>query len=144
MAFKVIAGSDHAGFSLKQTLVDALKQRGVTVEDMGTYDESSCYYPDIAHKVAEKVAQDALSLGLLVCGSGVGMSITANRHRAIRAVVCSESYSAEMARRHNNANIVCLGSRVVGPGLAESIVQSFIAAKFEAGRHARRVDKIEL
>lgn len=140
---KIVVGSDHAGLPLKWPLLDALKARGHEVEDVGTHEDASCDYPDFAHALASKVADGSSPLGLLVCGSGVGMSITANKHAGVRAVVCSEPYSAEMARRHNDANVLCLGARVVGVGLAEAIVDAFLGAEFEGGRHGRRVDKIE-
>ncbi len=143
MTERIIAGSDHAGLELKRALVASLRARGVEVEDIGADGPESVDYPDFAHAVARAIASGAHSLGLLVCGSGVGMSISANRHAGVRAVVCSEPYSAAMARAHNDANVLCLGARVVGGGLAETILDAFLAASFEAGRHARRVDKIE-
>ena len=140
---RLVVASDHAGWSLKQVLVIALRERGHEVEDVGTDGEGSVDYPDFAHRAAERVAAGEGTLGVLVCGSGVGMSIAANRHPSVRAVVCTESYSATMARRHNDANVLCLGARVVGAGLAEQIVEAFLGASFEGGRHARRVAKIE-
>ncbi len=140
---KIFVGADHAGLALKQALVEALAGRELTVEDLGTHDTQSCDYPDFAHDVARRVAAGEGDLGLLVCGSGVGMSIAANRHEGVRAVVCSEPYSAGMARRHNDANVLCLGSRVVGGGLAEQILDAFLSAEFEGGRHAKRVAKID-
>lgn len=141
---RIIVGSDHAGLSLKRPLVDALRAQGHEVQDVGAHDERSVDYPDFAHQVAGAVTEDPDALGLLVCGTGIGMSMAANRHPGARAVVCSEAYSAAMARRHNDANVLCLGARVVAPGLAESIVEAFLGAAFEGGRHAGRVDKIEL
>ncbi len=140
---RIIVGADHAGLPLKRALLDALEARSCSFEDVGTHDEGSCDYPDFAHRVARAVAEGQVPLGLLVCGSGVGMSISANRHPGVRAVVCSEPYSAAMARRHNDANVLCLGARVVGVGLAEAILDAFLQAEFEGGRHARRVAKIE-
>ncbi len=140
---RMIVGADHAGFALKSALVESLQARGFEVEDIGTYDEESCDYPDYAHRVAHAVANGEAPLGLLVCGSGVGMSMTANRHPGVRAVVCSEPYSAAMARRHNDANVLCLGGRVVGRGLAEQILDAFLGAEFEDERHAARVAKID-
>lgn len=142
-AMRIVVGSDHAGSSLKRALVERLGARGWTVEDVGTHDERSCDYPDFAHALARRVTAGTAALGLLVCGSGVGMSIAANRHAGVRAVVCSEPYSAAMARRHNDANVLCLGSRVVGLGLAEQILDAFLEGAFEGGRHALRVGKIE-
>jgi ribose 5-phosphate isomerase B len=140
---KILVGGDHAGLALKQPLVAFLRQRGLEVEDVGTHDPTSVDYPDYAHRVARGVRAGEAPLGLLVCGSGVGVSIAANRHEGVRAVVCSEPYSAAMARRHNDANVLCLGARVVGLGLAESIVVAFLDNEFEGGRHEKRVAKIE-
>jgi ribose 5-phosphate isomerase B len=139
---KFFVGADHAGLELKRALVERLRARGVAVEDVGTHEAVSCDYPDFAHAVAREIAAGS-ALGLLVCGSGVGMSIAANRHPGVRAVVCSEPYSAVMARRHNDANVLCLGARVVGVGLAEQILEAFADATFEGGRHAHRVAKID-
>lgn len=141
---RVAVGSDHAGFALKAELCGWLKDKGFVVTDHGTYAaDHSVDYPDIAHTVAALVASGDSALGVLVCGSGVGMSIAANRHLGVRAVVCSESYSARLAREHNDANVLCLGARVVGPGVARDCVEAFFAARFEGGRHAGRVRKIE-
>lgn len=128
---------------MKRELVRVLEERGLEVHDVGTHDESSSDYPDFAHAVATKVEKGEADLGVLVCGTGVGMSISANRHRGVRAVVCSECFSARMAREHNDANVLCVGQRVVGPGLAREILAAFLDAKFEGGRHERRVGKIE-
>ena len=141
---KILVGGDHAGLPLKRQLVSFLAARGLEVEDTGTHTEDSVDYPDFAHRVARGVVAGEAPLGLLVCGSGVGVSIAANRHPGVRAVVCSEPYSAAMARRHNDANVLCLGARVVAVGLAESILVAFLEAEFEGGRHAGRVAKIEL
>jgi ribose 5-phosphate isomerase B len=141
---RIVVGADHAGLALKRALVEVLKARGLDVDDVGTHDDSSCDYPDYAHEVARAVLEDRAHLGLLVCGTGVGMSMAANRHTGIFAVVCSEPYSAEMARKHNDANVLCLGGRVVGVGLAVEILDAFLRAEFEAGRHGKRVQKIEL
>ena len=142
-ARRVAIGSDHAGLALKRELRTVLEERGLDVHDVGTDDESSCDYPDFAHAVAARVERGEADLGLLVCGTGVGMSITANRHRGVRAVVCSECLSARMAREHNDANVLCVGQRVVGVGLARDILTAFLDARFEGGRHERRVGKIE-
>lgn len=140
---RIVVGADHAGLPLKQPLVAWLRERGWDVDDLGTHDAASVDYPDYAHRVASAIAAGEHSLGLLVCGSGVGMSIGANRHAGVRAVVCSEPYSAAMARAHNDANVLCLGARVVGVGLAETILAAFLHGAFEGGRHARRVAKLE-
>lgn len=140
----VAVGSDHAGFELKADVVAAIEGRGDTVLDVGTSDTASCDYPDFAHAAAEAILAGRAALGVLVCGSGVGMSIAANRHPGIRAVVCSETFSARAARQHNEANVLCFGARVVGKGVARDLVEAFLDAEYEGGRHARRVEKIEL
>ena len=140
---RIAIGCDHAGLPLKRALLPSLEARATQVRDVGTHDEASCDYPDYAHELARLVAEGEVDLGVLICGSGVGMSIAANRHAGVRAVVCSEPYSAAMARKHNDANVLCMGARVVGPGLAEGILEAFLSASFEGGRHARRVGKIE-
>ena len=140
---RIIVGSDHAGLSLKVHLATRLREHGWEVEDIGTHAAASVDYPDFAHRVASAVGSGAHDLGLLVCGSGVGMSMAANRHAGVRAVVCGEPYSAAMARAHNDANVLCLGARVVGQGLAEAILDAFLQGAFEGGRHEGRVEKIE-
>lgn len=135
--------SDHAGFGLKEQLKGALAQLGVTFEDLGTHDESSCDYPDFAHALATAVAGGRFGAGVLVCGTGIGMSLAANRHAGVRAAVCTESYAAKMTREHNDANVLCLGARIVGPGVAEEILRVFLQTRFEGGRHTRRVGKID-
>lgn len=140
---RIIVGGDHAGLNLKRALAESLRARGYAVEDIGSHDDASTDYPDYARLLASKVANGDAPLGLLVCGTGVGMSIAANRHAGVRAVVCSEPFSAMMARRHNDANVLCLGARVVGAGLAQEILDVFLATEFEGGRHARRVAKID-
>lgn len=139
----IAIGCDHAGLALKNALRTALELRGEVLYDVGTYAEASCDYPDFAHMVASGVASGRYRLGLLVCGTGIGMCCAANRHPGVRAAVCAESFSAKMARAHNDANVLCLGSRVIGPGLALEVLEAFLSTAFEGGRHARRVDKIE-
>ena len=134
--------SDHAGLELKRTLVTELEKRGIAVREFGTTTSDSCDYPDFAHAVGRAIEGGQIERAILVCGTGVGMSITANRHAAARAVVCSEPLSARMARQHNDANVLCLGARVVGTGTAIDIVDAFLGATFEGGRHATRVAKI--
>ena len=141
---KVIIGCDHGGFELKEALLAHLEQQGVELQDVGCFSRESVDYPDYAHKVASAVAQGEFDRGLLVCGTGLGMSMAANKHPGVRAALCSEPLSAAMSRAHNDANVLCLGGRVVGTGLAEEIVLAFLTAKFQGGRHARRVEKIEL
>jgi len=140
----VAVACDHGGFDLKATVMAVLQALGHEVEDLGTYDRSSCDYPDYAQKVAEGVASGTYDRGVLICGTGIGMSIAANKVAGVRAALCNEVYSARMARAHNDANVLCLGARVVGPGVAEEIVRAFFTTEHEGGRHARRVDKIRL
>ena len=123
-------------------LLKRAQELGYTVTDVGTHDEASTDYPDWAHQVAAKVLADG-GLGILVCGTGIGVSIAANRHKGIRAALCGDVFSAKATRAHNDANVLCLGARVVGEGLAREIFESFLAAPFEGGRHQRRIDKIE-
>jgi ribose 5-phosphate isomerase B len=135
--------SDHAGFKLKEQLKSALEELGFDFEDLGTMDETSCDYPDFAHAVATGVLSGQYQYGVLICGTGIGMSCAANRHRGVRAALCTESYAARMAREHNDANVLCIGSRIVGPGVAADILKTFLQTRFEGGRHGRRVDKID-
>lgn len=139
---RIAAGSDHAGLSLKRQIVERLRARGLHVEDVGTHDASSCDYPDYAQAVARKVSGGDAELGLLICGTGQGMAMAANRVPGVRAAVCGDTFSAHATRNHNNANVLCIGERVVGAGLAFEIVDAFLAAEFEGGRHAGRVAKI--
>ena len=139
---KIVIGSDHAGFDLKQSLVEHMRQRGVEVEDVGTYDKTSCHYPAIAKKVADAVALNQCDRGVLVCGTGIGMSMAANKVRGIRAAAVSDCFTAKATRMHNDANILCLGERTVGPGLAAMILDLFLDTGFEGGRHQTRVDMI--
>ncbi len=142
---QVYVGSDHAGFPLKTIIVSWLKdQEGIQLEDVGTHSTESCDYPTIAHDLAARIVDcgDG-ALGVLVCGTGLGISMAANRHPGIRAAVCTDSFSARMARAHNNANVLCLGQRVVGSGLALEILNTFLSGTFEGGRHGRRVELIE-
>lgn len=139
----VAIGSDHAGFNLKESLLKDLKAEGYEIEDFGTFSLESVDYPDIAREVAEAVSSGKFEKGILVCGTGVGVAITANKVKGIRACVCSETFSARMSREHNNANIIAVGARVVGPGLALDIVKTFLQTQFEYGsRHEKRVNKI--
>ncbi len=136
-------GCDHAGLELKASLVQHLQERGLAVVDFGTNTSASCDYPDFAHALAGAVESGSVAQGVLVCGTGVGMSMSANRHAGVRAVVCSEPLSARMARKHNDANVLCLGARVIGIETALDILDAFLGASFEGGRHERRVKKIE-
>ena len=140
---KIVFGCDHAGFALKETVVNHLKELGHEVVDVGCYSPERVDYPVIGEKAARKVASGECELGVLICGTGIGISMAANRVRGIRAAACSDTYSAELTRRHNNANIIAFGARVVGPGLACAIVDAFLNAKFEGGRHAARVELMD-
>ena len=140
----IAAGSDHAGYELKNQLMEHLKNRGYEVKDYGTYSEESCDYPDYAQKVANAVAAGEAQQGLLVCGTGIGMSIAANKVKGIRAAVLSDEFSAEATRSHNDANILCLGARVVGYAKAEKLLDIFLDTPFSAEeKHIRRISKIE-
>lgn len=139
---KIALGSDHAGLSLKREVIKHLQEKGLEFEDFGAFSEESCDYPDFALKVAEEVVSKRYDLGILVCGTGIGISIAANKVPGIRAALCSDTFSAHACREHNDANILSLGARVVGVGLALDIVDSFLNAKFEGNRHLKRIDKI--
>ncbi|MCR3758373.1 ribose 5-phosphate isomerase B [Clostridium felsineum] len=139
---KIAIGSDHAGFSLKKEVIKHLEGKNIEVKDFGTFSEDSCDYPDYALKVAEEVAQNNFEFGILICGTGIGISISANKVPGIRAAVCSDTFCAHASREHNNANILAMGERVVGTGLALDIVDTFLNSKFEGDRHQRRIDKI--
>ncbi len=139
---KLAIGSDLAGLVLKREVRRALDERQLAVEDFGTHSEDSVDYPDFAALVAQAVSRGDCALGVLVCGTGIGMSIAANKVRGVRAAVCTTEFEARMARAHNDANVLCLGSRVVGAGLATQIVEAFLDQRFEGGRHERRVQKI--
>ena len=139
---KVIIASDHAGLELRRELVSALQELRVEVDDVGPTTNASVDYPDFARTVCKAVAAGEYQYGVLVCGTGIGMSITANKYRGIRAALCTSEFEARMTRAHNDANVLCLGQRVVGAGLARSIVEAFVATPFEGGRHQKRLDKI--
>jgi ribose 5-phosphate isomerase B len=139
---KVAIGSDHAGLPAKQTVAEVLQQLGCEVDDLGTQTEASCDYPDFAAAVANKVAQKKADFGILCCGTGIGMSMAANKVPGVRAAVCHNTFTTEMARRHNDANVLCLGARVLDDPTLRSLVRLFLQTPFEAGRHARRVKKI--
>ena len=135
----IALGSDHAGFALKETLKAYLKEKGFETYDYGTYDENRCDYPVYSYRVAKAVAEGKADKGILVCGTGVGSSIAANKVNGIRCVCCSDPYSAELSRRHNDSNVLALGSRVIGEELAKMIVDMWLNAEFEGGRHAGRI-----
>ena len=135
-------GSDHGGFQLKEELKAHLESRGFEVKDFGAYDESSCDYADIAEPVARAVASGECERAILVCGTGIGMCMAANKVKGIRAAVCSDCFSAKLTREHNDCNVLCLGGRVVGAGLACMMIDAYLDAEFEGGRHAMRIGKI--
>ncbi len=143
MQKRIVIGSDHVGYPLKEYLKKLLKDMGWEVEDCGTNSRTRTDYPIYANKVAQKIISGECEKGILICGSGVGMSITANKIHGIRAVVCSEPYSAVLSRKHNNTNVLCMGSRVVGEELAEMILKDWLAAEYEDGRHQKRLDMIK-
>ena len=139
----IAIGSDHGGFSLKQEIMKHLTARGIEFKDYGTYTTDSCDYPVYGEAVAKAVVSGEADKGILICGTGIGISISANKVKGIRAALCGDCFSAEFTRRHNDANILAMGERVVGPGLACKIVDTFLDTEFEGGRHARRVAMLQ-
>jgi ribose 5-phosphate isomerase B len=139
----IVLASDHAGVDLKALLERLLEERGLAYRDLGPAGAGSVDYPDFAHRLAAEIREARAERGILICGTGIGMSMAANRHPGVRAALCHDAYTAEMARRHNDANVLCLGARVLGDGVARQIVEVFLDTDFEGGRHRRRVDKIE-
>jgi RpiB/LacA/LacB family sugar-phosphate isomerase len=139
----IVIASDHAGVDLKEQIVALVREAGHEIRDLGPADTSSVDYPDFAHQVARALVAGEAERGILVCGTGIGMSLTANRYPRIRAALCHDAFTAEMARRHNDANVLCIGARSTGPGVVEQVVQIFLDTDFEGGRHQRRVEKIE-
>ena len=139
---RIAIGSDHRGFALKEALKELLAELGHEWVDFGCQGEEAVDYPDIARPLAEAMAAGEYQRGILICGSGVGMSIAANKVKGVRAALCHDTFAARLARRHNDANVLCLGGWCIGRGVAEEIVRVFLSEDFEGGRHARRVDKI--
>lgn len=139
---KIAIGNDHVAVELKNHITKFVEQKGHTVVNFGTDSSESCDYPIYGEKVARAVASGECDLGILICGTGIGISLAANKVKGIRAAVCSEPYSARLTRQHNNANIIAFGARVVGQAMAEMIVEEFLNAEYEGGRHQRRVDMI--
>ncbi|HEJ9056659.1 ribose 5-phosphate isomerase B [Serratia fonticola] len=139
---KIAIGCDHVGIILKPTIIEHLEAKGITVIDKGAYGEQRTDYPLYAKAVANAVVSQEADLGILICGSGIGISIAANKVNGIRAVVCSEPYSAKLSRQHNNTNILAFGSRVIGAELAKMIVDEWLNARFEGDRHQKRVEMI--
>jgi len=140
---KIAIGSDHGGYPLKELIYQHLLKKEIEVTDFGTHDEASTDYPDYAEKVSEAVAAQQYDFGILICGTGIGMSIAANKVKGIRCALVSDCFSAKASKQHNNSNILALGSRVLGSGLALEIVDVWLETEFEAGRHQRRIDKIK-
>lgn len=140
---KIAIGSDHGGFRLKEKIIEYFKEKNISFEDFGTYSEESCNYPVIAKEVANKVAKNEFQKGILVCGTGIGVSIVANKVKGIRAALCFDTFCAKMSREHNNANILCLGQRVLNEDVAIEIVDTWLNTEFEGGRHEIRVNMIE-
>lgn len=138
----IAIGCDHGGFALKQEVMRHLDELGLAYKDFGTYSEESCDYPIYGEKVGRAVADGEADLGIAICGTGVGISLAANKVKGIRACVCSEPYTAKLSRMHNNSNVLAFGARVVGDELAKMIVKEWLDAEFEGGRHQRRVDMI--
>ena len=138
---KIYIASDHGGYDLKNEIITHLKSQGCDIEDLGCYNKESCDYPIYAKSVAEKVIETGCK-GILVCGTGIGMSIAANRVKGIRASHCTDTFSARMTRMHNDSNILCLGERITGIGLALDIVDVWLKTDFEGGRHQKRIDMI--
>ncbi|MBE6682416.1 MAG: ribose 5-phosphate isomerase B [Ruminococcaceae bacterium] len=142
MSKKIYIGCDHAALHMKNDIIGYLNDKGYDVEDLGPYTPESVDYPEYAEKVGKEVVSDKGSLGILICGTGIGMSLAANKVKGVRAAACSEVYSAKLTRQHNDANILCLGARVIGIETAKMMVDAFVETDFEGGRHKRRVDMI--
>ena len=139
---KIFLASDHAGFLLKKAIIEFLTKKGIKILDLGTKNNKSVDYPDFAHLLSRKIKDKKNNFGILVCGSGIGMSMTANRHRNIRAALCHNSKSAILSRKHNNANVIALGSRLTKKKVALKCINVFLKTNFEGGRHFRRIKKI--
>lgn len=141
---KIAVGSDHGGFEYKEKIIKFLKDNGYDAVDFGTYSKDSCDYPDVAKKVAQSIQNKECERGILICGTGIGMSIAANKFKGIRAALCGDTFSAHATREHNNSNVLCLGERVIGDMLALDIVNVWLKTDFSGGsRHQRRIDKLE-
>ena len=140
---KFYIATDHAGVVIKKDVIDMLEKRGCEVVDLGPDSTERVNYTDFAHKLSKKVLSDSGSFGILICGTGIGMSLAANKHSGIRAALCHDAYTASMARAHNNANVLCFGQRVSGLGVIESMIDAWINTEFEGGRHQTRVELIE-
>jgi ribose 5-phosphate isomerase B len=140
---RIAIGNDHTGVALKESLREQLIALGHEAFDLGCSDERSVDYPDVARPLAEAVAAGQYDLGVLICSNGVGMSITANKVKGVRAALCHDTFAARRARQHTDANVLCMGSWCIGPGVAREVLNAFLEGQFEGGRHARRLDKIK-
>lgn len=140
---KIAIGSDHGGFELKDFIKNHLESEGYEVEDFGTYDKTSCDYPDFAYPVAKAVAEHKYDKGIVICGTGIGVSIVANKVKGVRCGLVHDCFSAKSTREHNDTNVLAMGERVIGKGLAKEIVDIWLNTEFEGGRHKNRVDKIK-
>lgn len=136
---KIVIGSDHAGFELKEKVKAHLEDKGIMVSDVGTYSSESCDYPIIADTLCKKIQIGEFARGILICGTGIGMSMAANKHSGIRAACCSDVYSAKLTRQHNDANVLCFGARVVGEGVAFELTDVFTSTEYIGGKHEKRV-----
>lgn len=138
---KIVIGSDHGGFELKGVIINLLGELGHEVDDCGCHSTDSVDYPQFSEAVCEKIVSGSGDYGILICGTGIGMSLAANRHREIRAALCHDEYTAKMSREHNNANILCLGARVLGQGVVLEIVKTWLKTEFSGGRHQQRIEQ---
>ncbi|EKE02208.1 MAG: hypothetical protein ACD_20C00411G0009 [uncultured bacterium] len=141
--FEIAIGSDHGGFELKKVIISFLEKNGYKFKDFGVYNSEPIDYPVIAKEVANQVANNTCQKGILICGSGIGVAIAANKVKGVRAATCHDTYCAKMSRAHNNANILTMGARVIGPDVALEIVKVWLESDFEGGRHQKRVDMLE-
>lgn len=142
-SLKLVVGCDHAACDLKAKVIAHLQAQGYAVTDVGTYTSDSCNYPDYAHAACAKIQNGEADLGILICGTGIGMSMAANKVKGIRAALCSDCFSAKFTRAHNDSNVMCLGARVMGEGLALELVDIFLNTPFEGGKHLRRINMLE-
>ena len=141
---KIVIGCDHAGYNIKDAVIEHIKKKGFDCVEVGTYSSASCHYPIYAHAACEKILSGECQMGILICGTGIGMSIAANKHDGIRAACCSDVFSARLTREHNNANVLCFGERVVGLGLALDLVDAFLDTEYSnSGNHVIRVAMLE-
>jgi ribose 5-phosphate isomerase B len=141
---KIIVGADHAGYPMKEKVKAFLQDRGVTVEDVGTHSEESVDYTDFGKAVASKVSDGTFQRGILICGTGLGMSMVANRFRGVRAALANDLFSAIMSRRHNDSNVLAMGGRLIGDALALQLVEAWLETPFDGGRHQRRLEKMDI